>query len=252
MNDSIESRIVHLLAQNERVVLVTIIDSQGSAPRHAGTRALHTSLGFEGTIGGGILEAHAKDLAKTCFETRISRRARFTLLPNTASDMVCGGAIEVLCELLDPSQHDLFAQAAKALADGRKGLWRVTIKQKNETIAVDRSLLLAPNVPPTKRPHLERSENMDCYDEPLIPPSILLLCGGGHVALEVAQIAVRCDFIVDVVDDRAEFANAQRFPCARACYVAPQYANIRSLCHIGPHHYVAIMTRGHAYDQTVL
>lgn len=43
----------------------------------------------------------------------------------------------------------------------------------------------------------------------------LILCGGGHVSLQVAQIAQRLDFALAVIDDRPEFANPDRFPMAR-------------------------------------
>ena len=42
----------------------------------------------------------------------------------------------------------------------------------------------------------------------------LILCGGGHVSLELAYVAARLEFEVVVIDDRPEFANAGRFPMA--------------------------------------
>ena len=43
----------------------------------------------------------------------------------------------------------------------------------------------------------------------------LILCGGGHVSLELAHIAGRLEFELIVIDDRPEFANPERFPMAR-------------------------------------
>ena len=42
----------------------------------------------------------------------------------------------------------------------------------------------------------------------------LILCGGGHVSLEVAHIAQRLEFELAVIDDRPEFASPERFPMA--------------------------------------
>ena len=50
---------------------------------------------------------------------------------------------------------------------------------------------------------------------------VLLLCGGGHVSLETARLAHAAGFVVDVVDDRAEFADPRRFPMARRCLTLP-------------------------------
>ena len=42
----------------------------------------------------------------------------------------------------------------------------------------------------------------------------LILCGGGHVSLEVAYMAARLELENIVIYDREEFANQVRFPMA--------------------------------------
>ena len=49
----------------------------------------------------------------------------------------------------------------------------------------------------------------------------LILCGGGHVSLEVAHIARRLEFELVVIDDRPEFASRDRFPMAGQVVCAP-------------------------------
>ena len=56
--------------------------------------------------------------------------------------------------------------------------------------------------------------------------------------------------VVDVVDDRAEFADPRRFPMARRCLTLPAFEDLAARCGIGRHHYVAIMTRGHSFDRS--
>ena len=87
---------------------------------------------------------------------------------------------------------------------------------------------------------------------PLRTTDVLLLCGGGHVSLETARLAHAAGFVVDVVDDRAEFADPRRFPMARRCLTLPAFEDLAARCGIGRHHYVAIMTRGHSFDREVL
>lgn len=76
----------------------------------------------------------------------------------------------------------------------------------------------------------------------------LILCGGGHVSLQVAQIAQRLDFALAVIDDRPEFAT-RRFPMARVLcmpFGGAGSAGRRGaglLCH--PY-------RGHVFDRTCL
>jgi len=50
--------------------------------------------------------------------------------------------------------------------------------------------------------------------DPIKRLQTLYLIGAGHVAVPTAQIAAMVGFRVVVVDDRAEFANRQRFPNA--------------------------------------
>ncbi|MBQ7585185.1 MAG: XdhC family protein [Desulfovibrionaceae bacterium] len=256
MDLSLEGRVLNLLKSGQKVVLITIIKSEGSAPRHVGTRALQTEAGFEGTVGGGILEAKTMELARESLATGISRRATFNLKASPSSDMLCGGSIEVACEVLTSDHLPEFAKAEKAINLGIKGLWVIDLKGNLENPVFERKFFADKERPPLEVPSnfkgLLREGEAEKYLEPLNPPSILLLCGGGHVALEVARLAYACDFVIEVVDDREEFANAKRFPWARKCYVLPNFANLRSVCQVSSNHYVAIMTRGHAYDRTVL
>ena len=79
----------------------------------------------------------------------------------------------------------------------------------------------------------------------------LILCGGGHVSLELAHIAARLEFELIVVDDRAEFANVARFPMAAQVICAPF---LEALDELGSRadDYYAILTRGHAFDRECL
>lgn len=51
-------------------------------------------------------------------------------------------------------------------------------------------------------------------EEWFCPQPRLMICGGGHVAREVAALAAHLDFHVSVLDDRAELVTAERFPTA--------------------------------------
>ncbi len=81
---------------------------------------------------------------------------------------------------------------------------------------------------------------------------VLLLCGGGQISVEVARLAHACGFVVDVVDETEEFANAERFPMARQCVVLPGFENLVKACGIGCRHYVAIFTEDHSSDRNAL
>lgn len=75
----------------------------------------------------------------------------------------------------------------------------------------------------------------------------LVLCGGGHVSLEVAYMAARLEFEIIVIDDREEFANQARFPMASQVLCMPFMQALDDLGS-GPTDYFVILTRGHAFD----
>ena len=274
--DTLEARVLALLRAGQPVVLVTIVASEGSAPRHAGTRALQTPVGFEGTVGGGLLEAETIKAARQCLAEGRSTRQTFVMDAKSAtdSDMVCGGQMDVVCEFLRPDQAEMFATADRVLRHCGRGLWVVSLPEEKGRVCPERRLhvdalpaetaassqvqvgldAVLPLLDQTKqRPGLVSVQNgAACYVEPLDAPPVLLLCGGGHVSLEVARLAHNCGFVVDVVDDREEFANPERFPMARRCLVLPAFAGLVESCGIEPRHYVAIMTRGHAFDRETL
>jgi len=82
-------------------------------------------------------------------------------------------------------------------------------------------------------------------------PATLLIIGAGHVGKALATIGDMCGFSIEIVDDRPEFANAERFPeadqitCGRFDEVLDGYP-------IDPNTYVVCVTRGHKHDETSL
>ena len=79
----------------------------------------------------------------------------------------------------------------------------------------------------------------------------LILCGGGHVSLELAHIAARLEFELVVIDDRPEFANMARFPMAHQVLCTPFEEAMDALGSRDTDFY-AILTRGHAFDKECL
>lgn len=82
-------------------------------------------------------------------------------------------------------------------------------------------------------------------------PETLVVIGGGHVGKALATIGHLCGFSVEVVDDRPEYANEERFPeadritCGRFEEVLADYP-------IDANTYVVCVTRGHRHDETSL
>ena len=78
-----------------------------------------------------------------------------------------------------------------------------------------------------------------------------MIVGAGHVGQAVAALAAQADFDVWVVDDRQQYANAERFPDAQRLLVGPIDEVLPAL-DVTPQTYALIVTRGHGHDQEAL
>jgi xanthine dehydrogenase accessory factor len=58
----------------------------------------------------------------------------------------------------------------------------------------------------------EIEPGVEAYFEPFLPPPVLLIVGGVHVAIPLTRFARELGFYTIVVDPRAKFANRERFP----------------------------------------
>ena len=92
---------------------------------------------------------------------------------------------------------------------------------------------------------------MDFFIEPIPIIERVYIFGGGHVGFYVASLAKKVGFNYIVVDDRAEFASAKRFPGASSLIVADPGTVAEDLV-VTNNDYVVIVTRAHKYDYSVL
>ena len=79
----------------------------------------------------------------------------------------------------------------------------------------------------------------------------LLILGAGHVGQKVAEVAAAAGIPYAVADERAEFANRERFPQASHVFVKQPHKAVR-LAGVDAKTYVVIVTRGHDLDEECL
>lgn len=92
---------------------------------------------------------------------------------------------------------------------------------------------------------------LEIFIEPILARPLCYICGAGHVGQFVSKIASLAGFSTIVLDDRAQFANRERFPEATAIY-ADDYEKILAQLDPNEFSYIAIATRGHKDDMRVL
>ncbi len=89
---------------HEPAALCTVVYSQGSTPRHVGSKMLVYDDGhFLGTVGGGDLEHRVLDEAWIAMTDGQSRKLKYNMSnPKRGDPGVCGGTVEVFVEPILP------------------------------------------------------------------------------------------------------------------------------------------------------
>lgn len=248
-----------------------VLRAEGSTPRKAGARMLVDANGSAlGTIGGGPVEAEAQRLAVEAVRT--GRPVVFDFAMEGAGDTgaaVCGGAMRVLVDPMAVRCRDAFA-AAVAARELRKGGVLLTSIIGSEDLDISVRFLpeevAAADLPfpgiQAVREALERESaglfvsetegiRRQAFVEPVAAKPLLVIVGGGHVGQAVAVQASLVGFDVLVIDDRAEYTAAERYPQGVATRCGPVAAEIARLP-VADQTYFVIVTRGHRQDGEAL
>lgn len=277
---TILDEIIASLGAGERVMLATIVAATGSTPVGASSRLLVREGGAStiGTIGGGCTEGEVVLRARRMFDAGVAEILTLRLDGETDQALICGGTIDVLLEPLVPDERALF-EDLRTLAERGEDSVLATLLGPDGRV---RGRAVTSPIPIQARVRSSRPEElpflsgpiagiakavagtlregeparMTCADgvlvlEPWVAPPRLIVFGGGHVGRAVARAAGVAGFRVTVADDRAKYANPERFPEAAETLVV-DFTDAAAAAGVGPGAYVVIVTRGHAFDETVL
>jgi xanthine dehydrogenase accessory factor len=269
------------LERDGAAVLATIVTAEGSAPRMAGARLFVRGDGqsFEGTVGGGILEARVLDACRAALGDGLARLLTFDLSADEAagSDMICGGRVRLYVEPLRdsscPHLAPLLRQADRLTMQGRRCVLvnmlhpdaapdcrRLLLTGEGQGAEASGDLALEPAALAELRDAVATASGPLCVEagglsllaDPVASPGRVVIAGAGHVGRQVALMASLAGFRVTVLDDRPDFARADRLPGAdEVRCVTPGGDWLEGL---GMHEdcYVVIVTRGHRNDGEVL
>ena len=102
---SIFQALAELEKNNETAALCTVTGSEGSTPRHVGSKMLVYPDGhFIGTVGGGELENRVIKAALESINSETAQTLSYTMAdPSRGDPGVCGGQVEVFVEPILPT-----------------------------------------------------------------------------------------------------------------------------------------------------
>lgn len=258
-------KLISSLELGQPAVLCAIVRNFGSAPRTSGARMVILADGsIAGSVGGGALEgkcqAHARQLF--CGPAAFAE-LDFQLTASSAAEegMACGGSASVLLVRVEPAMLQFMRRLQNDYLNGRRPMLltflpkgdeppRLHLLNQGDGEDIPAELRMEITRKGRRAPFLLDYQGREIFVEPLVHPGTVHLAGAGHIAVAVAHFAGCVGFDVVVMDDRAEFANRERYPAAKAIHVLSAFS--ACLEHLGQDDYVVIVTRGHLHDRDVL
>ncbi len=270
-------RIAEFSRQGTSFALATVVRTQGSTPQVVGAKmvVVDGSDRAAGTLGGGCVEADAILSSREVLKTGTRSLRSYELTEDLAwnTGLVCGGTMWILAELgedaLSVGGRSMLPDLVRAseggppiavvtllLRDGRTMTFggRTFVDAAGALHGTFGDAALDARALQSGIRQLEHGtprlvsvdETRDLLVDPVSGRPRLVIAGGGHVALAIAQQALLLDFEVTVLEDRPEFADPVRFGGATVL-MGDVPATLGSL-DFGWSTFLVIATRGHKLD----
>lgn len=234
---------ISALKSDEKAVLATVVDVKGSSYRRAGARMLIGASGETiGTVSGGCLESDVLERAKKVLRTG---EPEVFIYDTTATEdsvfslnMGCRGVIRILLEPF--GDEDILAGALQLASEDRQRQFIATMISSSRAVPGGRIFysnfdqfdfknlpndienlaglkqdcleFFAQNKPSEVRRYEIRTDYFEMFFENINPPLNLLLFGAGYDAIPLAGFAKDLGWRVTLVDHRAAWTSAERFP----------------------------------------
>ena len=255
---NIITKALYELEKEKDIMLVTIVGSEGSAPRSSGSMMLVGTNGrILGSIGGGSIEYNSEKRAVALLAEKSSGISTFELTAEAKDNigMVCGGNADVLFKFIsheDKEALEVLKMTAQALSL-HENAWLIQSLQGNSIALLNESHHIAAATAP------EETElfcapgfiNRNGYfSMPLPRGERALIFGGGHIAQALVPILSSVDFRPVVMDNREEYSDPALFKGAEKV-MKIDYLDIDSYIEITPEDYIVVMTNGHSHDYEV-
>ncbi len=271
------TQLLESLAAGQPVAYCRLVETRGSTPQKAGAAMLVYADGSQsGTLGGGCVEAEVKRRALAVMRGTVAEICVFQLDSDYGWDdgLICGGRMSVLVEPLNAAADVSYFRRFREMLDRGQGCVEAiafdseksglpvpgcylfdaagTLQASRHTEGTDAA------VPALVRETLEemprRSRAKAASGIAYLPNqarSRLMIVGGGHIGQAVGNLAADLDFDVWVLDDRAEYITADRFPRAQRLLIGDIGQTLANT-EITADTYALIVTRGHNHDEEAL
>ncbi|WP_114780644.1 XdhC family protein [Botryobacter ruber] len=272
------------LEAGKQTALATVVQVQGSSYRRPGARMLVTEDGqLTGAISGGCLEGDALRKARLVMH---QQKAMLVTYDTTDDDdaklgvgLGCNGIIQILIEPVFPENTAHPVALLKSFLSKRQNAVLVTLfslesrtgqqpgtclfvpekgavqgdvadQVLEAALLADAQQVLETGASVTKA-YATADQKLTGFVEFLKPAVSLIVVGAGNDALPVTQLASLLGWQVTVVDGRANYATAERFPAAQRVLVAKPEQVLPQLA-LDAQTVFVLMTHNYNYELALL
>ena len=222
------------MRDHRKVALATVTSTWGSAPRPAGSQmAVRDDGAFAGSVSGGCVEGSVIGEAQSALADGRARNLKFGVSNEDAwaVGLACGGTIEIhVAPVLAPPQRDTIV-SLKAARDSQKAVVLATDLMRGESLLIYPDDRTSGALADAARAQARRDESgtaevdgKSWFLTVFNPPLDLAIIGAVHIAQPLARMARLADYAVRIIDPRAAFATAERFPGVKLSHDWPDEA----------------------------
>jgi len=215
-------------AAGQELAMATVVHAGGSTPRPVGARMLISSEGrMAGSVSGGCVETTVYGEMMDLLQGGPPRLLHFGITEDMIWDvgLACGGTIDVFLQRIDPDLAGAVARSAATkepfvlatiLAGQGMGTAFLVDRQATLPAGADEELAAAARQVLAGRSGRGVVQavgpDRQVFFEAFLPPPLMIIIGGVHIAIPLTRFAKELGFAVVVADPRAKFANRERFP----------------------------------------
>jgi xanthine dehydrogenase accessory factor len=234
------------LQQNQRVVLMVVVESKGSSPGRQGFKMVVSEDGMLfGSIGGGVMEVSLVELAKSKVQgikPKVIEQVHQKKSPNS-SGMICSGRQTVIIKELLQNDLPTIIKIIDCLKNNRLVCIEITehSMQVIESYTFNSTYLFQ-----------KGTEMSYVYREAIGYQNKLFIIGGGHCALALSELMSKMDFHITVLDDRPNLNTLEKNEFAHDVKIIESYEKIGEFIESGENIYVVVMTLGYKFDEIVI
>ena len=233
------------LSAGVNVMLLYVLDSEGSSPGRKGFKMAVTADGdLSGTIGGGIMEFKLVEKAMSLLQSGVAdieliEQFHDKVHVKDQSGMICSGSqVNVLIPLIPAVAKETINQISRAQREN-----------KNKTIHLSPGGI---KITEEQAKGFDYKTQSDwSYTETLNQKPVLHIIGGGHVGLALSELMHYLGFHIKLYDDREALNTIEQNLFADEKYFV-DYNTISDNMNINENDFVVIMTIGYRTDKIVL